>query len=236
MKTLYAGSVAKFTDRPDDNEDAFVVAGDGSCVVVCDGASESFDPKTWAQMVAARFATEPLSVKALSDLVAAYAHSVDPATLNWSRQAALERGSFSTLVRVTATEGTVVLTTVGDSLALLTDGETILHAQPYTTSAQFLGRPELLSTLQSHNLGFSAETIEALTVAVPFALDRPTFLVCMTDALGAWLWARIETGDPHALSDVLSIRDDETLAALVEHERAAGRMRRDDTTLVIAMP
>ena len=59
-------------------------------------------------------------------------------------------------------------------------------------------------------------------------------LLCMTDALGAWLLAHQEQGDPSALNTLCSLRDAQDLTDLVERERAAGRMRRDDTTLIVA--
>lgn len=237
MKTLFAGSVAKYTDRIGDNEDIFVVAEDGSSIVVCDGASESYDAKTWAALVAQRFSGEPLSHGNLAACVGDYVASVNPDDLSWSRQMAFARGSFSTLIRVEAIKDDVLsILTIGDSLVVLTDGVTIGHMQPYESSAQFDERPLLLSTLAPHNEAFTDEALAALTQHVTYPLDQPSFVLCMTDALGAWLLSRTEAGDASALEDLLSVRSYEELAQLVERERAAHTMRRDDSTLIIAMP
>src|SRR3954468_1184672 len=100
MRTLYAGSVAKYIDSPDDNEDCFIVGEDGRCIVVCDGASESYDAAKWAKLVCAHFHAEPFSPAGVAAAVAAYDNASDRAALSWSRQMAFERGSFSTLSRV----------------------------------------------------------------------------------------------------------------------------------------
>jgi hypothetical protein len=237
MQTLYAGSFAKYADVPGDNEDVFVVAGNGSCIVVCDGASDSFDARNWAELLAGHFSTHPATQADVAACVAAYVASTDFAALSWSRQMAFERGSFSTLVRVeTGALGELCVTTVGDSLVVLTDGETLLHCQPYDTSARFLERPMLLSTVAHHNAAFDDECLAALTQTVIYPPDRPTFLLCMTDAVGAWLLSRTEAGDRSALEDLLAIRSDDELSSLVERERASGLMRRDDATLVISVP
>jgi hypothetical protein len=57
----------------------------------------------------------------------------------------------------------------------------------------------------------------------------------MTDALGAWLLRGIESGDNFTLERLLGIRTEQDLRELVELERTEGRMRRDDSTLVIAL-
>lgn len=237
MQTLYAGSFAKYADVPGDNEDAFIVSGNGGCIVVCDGASDSFDARNWAQLLAQHFSANPVTKADVAACVAAYVAGTDYETLSWSRQMAFERGSFSTLVRVeTGAVGELVVSTVGDSLVVLTDGETLLHCQPYATSARFSEPPLLLSTVAHHNAAFDDECLAALTQTVMYPTHRPTFLLCMTDALGAWLLSRMEAEDHTGLEDLLAIRSDEELRALVERERASGLMRRDDVTLVISVP
>jgi hypothetical protein len=237
MQTLYAGSFAKYANVPGDNEDAFTVSGNGGCIVVCDGASDSFDARNWAELLVRHFSANPVTKAGVDACVAAYVAGTDPAALSWSRQMAFERGSFSTLVRVeTGVVGELCVTTVGDSLVVLTDGETFLHCQPYATSARFSERPLLLSTLAHHNAAFDDVCLAGLTQTVLYPTDRPTFLLCMTDALGAWLLSRTEAGDCTALEDLLAVRSDDDLCTLVERERAAGLMRRDDATLVISVP
>ena len=237
MQTLYAGSVAKYFDHPNDNEDRFKVVEDGRCIVVCDGASESFDAAKWASLVTERFHEAPLSPEGLLACVEDYEAAIDPASLSWSKQMAFERGSFSTLSRVAVlASGTVEVTCVGDSLVVLTDGTTLLHCLPYAIAERFEERPLLLSTLAIHNAPFMDERFMAsLTQRFEVPESSVYFVLAMTDALGQWLLSRMEIGDSTALSDLLSVRNDIELSALVEHARSEGTMRRDDSTLVVAM-
>jgi serine/threonine protein phosphatase PrpC len=237
VQTLYAGSVAKYFDRPDDNEDRFKVVEDGRSIVVCDGASESFDAAKWATLVTEHFHSAPLSSEGLLACVEDYDAAIEPASLSWSKQMAFERGSFSTLSRVAALDdGTLEVTCVGDSLVVLTDGDALLHCQPYAFAELFEERPLLLSTLAIHNAPFMDEGFVAtLTQRFEVPDNTACFVLMMTDALGQWLLSHMEAGDSTALKDLLSVRSDIELAALVEHARSEGTMRRDDSTLVVAM-
>jgi hypothetical protein len=67
---------------------------------------------------------------------------------------------------------------------------------------------------------------------VPLQPEDGAFLLCVTDALGAWLLSGPEDR-AERLRQLLSASSEEALRALVDEERAAGRMRRDDTTLLM---
>jgi hypothetical protein len=53
----------------------------------------------------------------------------------------------------------------------------------------------------------------------------------MTDALGHWLLSQRDR-DANAISLLRSVKSPAAFARLVNEERAAGRMKRDDTTLI----
>jgi hypothetical protein len=53
----------------------------------------------------------------------------------------------------------------------------------------------------------------------------------MTDALGHWLLSQRDR-DPSPISLLRSVKSPAAFVRLVEAERAAGRMKRDDTTLI----
>jgi hypothetical protein len=58
-------------------------------------------------------------------------------------------------------------------------------------------------------------------------------LLCVTDALGEWLLRQVSSGGD-GISRLLAIASEEELIALVVEERTAGRMRIDDSTLIVA--
>jgi len=122
---------------------------------------------------------------------------------------------------------------IGDSLGVLCDGNTVLNTFPYTDPDQFDARPNLISTNARQNR-FDADGYLLWDCTHDFdlqAYSRP-HLLCMTDALGRWfLTAR--SGGPAPVSALLSFDTQESFAVFVQAERAQGRLRRDDTTLLL---
>lgn len=238
MQILFHGSVPKHADTPMDNEDAYRVDAERGRVVVSDGASESFDAKSWARLLVDTFLDKEPSEAAIAECVAAFGTLHDPESMSWSRAAAFERGSFGTLLVAQEGEGDRLdVLSIGDSLAVVTDGQTLLCQWPYDTAEQFAEKPVLLSTKAELNVELLQDGNDRVVTATWNRGDAqgPAFLLCMTDALGAWLLSSTHGGDTNALEQLLDIRDKTALETLVERERDRGAMRRDDSTLIIAL-
>lgn len=230
------GSCAKEPDRPEANEDAYAFSADRQRLALSDGASESYDSRLWAGLLAKRFAHDPcFNAEWMERAIAEYHSEHDFASMSWSQQLAFERGCFATLLAVDCDEASrrVTLFGVGDSVTVLIVGNRIVRAWPLDDPEKFRERPTLLSTLRPHN---------DFTLAPPFnthirtqvdltAFQEPT-LLCMTDALGEWT-LRVAGDEPELLADLLAIRSVDQLTALVLAERSANRMRVDDSTLAI---
>lgn len=237
LRILFAGTVAKHTDSPEDNEDAYRTAPDRGRVVLSDGASESFDARSWANLLVDRFIDADPSDETMLECVDAYAQLHDPDVLSWSKAAAFARGSFATMViaQDNPERQAVTIAALGDSLAAWTDGSVLLHTAPYTHADQFADKPILISTRPELNEGSDGSSSNPWPHTTWQYEDQGfRCLLCMTDALGAWLLRHQEQGDSSALERVHAIRDLQELVDLVESERASGSLRRDDTTLIIA--
>ncbi|EGR0011295.1 hypothetical protein NMR92_000923 [Vibrio cholerae] len=236
FRILFDGTVAKHTEQPYDNEDAYRIDQERGRVVLSDGASESFDAKNWANLlVDACIDTEPLD-EALFACIQKYNLQYDPSTLSWSKVAAYERGSFATMLIVQddPIHKNVSVSAMGDSLAVWSDGNNLLDTTPYSCADQFTQKPMLLATRNELNPSLSDTSSVFLTQKMWSYEDNKThFLLCMTDALGAWLLHHQEHGDKSALERLISIRSQQELQYLVETERTSGKLRRDDTTLII---
>ena len=90
-------------------------------------------------------------------------------------------------------------------------------------------RPLLISTRPERNAGLFEEGLKPLQTSWCLAGLKRACILAMTDALGAWLLS-----DPVQRYAVLSqIRSHIEFVDLIEGERAAGRIRRDDTTLLV---
>lgn len=236
FRILFEGTVAKHVDSPEDNEDAHRMAQDKGRVVLSDGASESFDARSWANLVVDQFLDTDPTDELLCSCIQAYGLLHDPSTLSWSKAAAYERGSFATLVIAQDDPGrqTVTITALGDSLAVWSNGSNPPESAPYSRADQFTEKPTLLATRQALNASVNAiETGPWSHREWSYDQQEPCLLLCMTDALGAWLLQNQEQGDSSAFERLSRISDQQEFLDLVEAERASGALRRDDTTLIV---
>jgi hypothetical protein len=236
VRTLFAGSCAKEPDRPEANEDKLAFSADRQRLALSDGASESYDSQLWAGLLASKFADDPsFGPEWLDRVVSSYQREHDFSAMSWSQQLAFDRGCFATLLGAEhhPDENRLALFGVGDSVALLFAGEVLVRAWPLDQPERFRERPTLLSTLREHNAFAQAPDFESTS---RLELDLSAFpnptLACMTDALGEWA-LRMVREEPGRLAELLSIRTEEALTNLVVTERAAKRMRIDDSTLAI---
>ena len=237
MRVLFAGSCCKDPSGHDINEDKWAYCESHGTLALCDGASEFFDSAVWARILADRFKRVPaVTPEWLADAVTDYVAQHDFNALSWSGQASYRRGSFSTLLgaRHDSERQTIDVLAVGDSLAVLVDNSAIVSCWPYFEAGQFKERPTLFATLTEHN-AFVLDGAYWKTRQTRFdlsALETPR-LVCVTDALGEWL-LRQSQSDGDGLARLLAISTETELADLVVRERQAGRMKIDDSTLIIA--
>ena len=211
------------------------MALDKGRVVLSDGASESFDARNWANLIVDQFLDTEPSDEGICSCIQAYGVLHDPSTLSWSKAAAYERGSFATLLiaQDDSDRQTVAITALGDSLAVWSNGDGVLETAPYSRAEQFIEKPTLLATRKEMNAAVNAEDQPWDRREWSYEKQGTCLLLCMTDALGAWLLKNQEQGNPLAFERLSKIRELPEFLELVEAERASGAMRRDDTTLII---
>lgn len=229
MLPLQRWTVAKQQSEPDLNEDASAVSRQRRTYVLSDGASESFSSRRWAKVLVAKYLRKPaIDMEWLRQAIASYEKAFDREQMSWSAQASYDRGSFATLLALVFDDDHQGLNIVGvgDTLVVLDDGEALCASFPYTEAEQFKANPVLLSTIPDRN----SSLLEGLPTAY-WRLDRnpKARIYCMTDALGAWLLANAEERLP--ILRGLGSRDE--FVEMVETARAAGDMRRDDSTLLV---
>lgn len=237
MRVLFSGRVPKDPGYPEDNEDAFALDPGAGRIAVSDGASESFDSRTWAELLAHRFVHHPvLSQGWLSAAIAEYAGRFDRAGLSWSKQSAFDRGSFATLLglRHSVKRRTLEVVGVGDSLCVLLDGHELVDCFPYVRAEQFHHRPDLFST-DEHLNGFFVSPGLASGYRKIWSLRESLApaVLCMTDGIAEWALRRSEEGRP-VWADLAGIATTSELEGLVFRERLTRAMRVDDSTLVVA--
>jgi len=216
------------------NEDSYCRSFRG-VHALSDGASISFDSASWSRMLVRRFVQNPdFTPEWLSGAIGEFSKLYDRDSLPWMQQAAFDQGSFASLlgVRIDDWGEVIQVLAVGDSLAVLCDGDVIKATFPYSNAAEFDKSPQLLSTNPSDNGFLRANGFDNLPIAEwSFSgLHRPS-LLCMTDALGHWL---LSSNDRYKspISILRSLGTQKEFSRFVQAERASGRLRRDDTTLM----
>jgi hypothetical protein len=117
---------------------------------------------------------------------------------------------------------------IGDSIAVFCEGDRIISSFPYTSPEQFEQRPQLLSTNPVEN-----KFIDDLDAQWTWNFrehERPA-LLCMTDALGQWVLTN-QDAERSPIAALREIKSPRQFKRFVDSQRAEGRLRRDDTTLV----
>jgi hypothetical protein len=228
MRLQRAYTVPKAGDLP--NEDRF--ASNEVAHALSDGASISYDSGLWAQIVCDRYVRSPHVIPEwLNGCISEFNAYHDRASLPWHKEAAFDRGSFASLLGVTFADAAIQVEAIGDSIAVLCDGTTRTDSFPYRAPEQFAQAPILLSTDLAKNPFFSNSGLTSEYVCSwPLEGVQSPRLLCMTDALGQWLLA---SEDADATAQLFSLESDEAFAAFVVTEREAGRLKRDDTTLLV---
>ena len=219
--------------RGETNEDSWEHSRKGAAAV-SDGASISFDSASWSRILVRRYAQRPqLDGSWVAEAIALYNSQHSRDELGWAQQAAFDRGSFASLLGVSHLgDARVGVLAIGDSLAVLCDGEAIIDTFPYTAPEEFDQDPQLLSTNPAENKFLEdSERVAALWREWDGAALASPALLCVTDALGRWtLSQRQARASP--IAQLRSLTTPRAFARFVDEERKAGRMRRDDTTLL----
>jgi hypothetical protein len=196
----------------------------------------SYDSALWARILSRAFVRNPeLSTDWIDAAVDEFAGRYTREEMPWNVQAAFDRGSFATLLglRYCRESDTVHVTAVGDSLAVLLDGETVVDTFPLSEPSQFEEDPMLLSTAPAKNAFLAdAATCEATRRTWWLGQYHAPTILCMTDALAAWFLTNVPA-TPSSVSALGRMKRRRDLFALVQTERASGNLKRDDSTLVV---
>jgi len=242
------GAAADYEDaatfRPSVPDDA-EVPGESINVAVADGASESLLAGRWARLLVGEFAeAEPLldggdsprrrrvrrrgglASTARTSMSGTTAASPSPGT----KSPVWLGGAYATLLVAHFSEsGTWNAAALGDSCLFQVREERLLAAFPLDTAAAFGTQPHLLNSRS-----VDEKLITTKTTLIDGSWEPEDVFFLCTDALAAWFLFESESGkDPWTTlrdlgTDAIPYPFDDWVAG----ERAAGRMRNDDVTLV----
>ena len=145
-------------------------------------------------------------------------------------QAAFDRGSFATLTTVAVDQDStaILIKAIGDTNVFVIDEDRLVMSFPYQHTNQFSDSPNLVSSkIRLH----TCDSIQFKTCTVNYSKLREPLVCVATDALAQWI---LDQGsNPGATLRNIATFDAASFGQLILSERAARRMKTDDTTLVV---
>lgn len=217
-------------------------------VAVADGASESMLSGLWAQTLVRTWCRSRR--RGMADVVAsamsgwdttlsAYrrGREAEQRPIEWFEQPGLDRGAHATLLGVELTrppggEGRWSAVSLGDSCLFQVRDDELVTAFPLTDASAFGNAPKLVPSSARH-LGRVVAHLDRAE-----GTWRPgDTLFLATDAIAAWFLAgSAEGAAPWRALSRIACDDREAFAGWVGGQRATGRLRNDDVTLVRVEP
>jgi hypothetical protein len=225
-------SVAKDLERSDLNEDAFDIGTDGNTYALSDGASESYDSKSWARLLVEKFTEDSaFNNEWVVSVQKKYESNVDFQSLSWSKQLAFERGSFATLLGLNHSENFVKIFSIGDSLAVHIRNDFYLDSYPFHDAEQFDSRPELLSTLAHLNTFTDDSQFINEEHSIQWQLEKGDLIYMLTDAVGQWFLREIES-EKSSIKVLSEVTNEDDFLSLITTLRSERRVKLDDSTML----
>jgi hypothetical protein len=221
----------------DQCEDAFAYSDTRLLAAVCDGASNAFESRLWARLLAQGFvADSPLGLgddgllSWVDSIASRWSEAIPWQALSVFQEAKAREGSASTLVGLELTPsprqsstGTWRCLALGDSCLFRVSGGQLAEKLPVSRSADFsLSTPLLYTERYSNRQNIS----EAVQWQGTWQQGDCFFL--LTDAIAQWFLREDERG-ASPWTTLMSL-DDAGFPAFIKQERAKHQMRQDDVT------
>lgn len=229
----FSASVPKDVTTPALNEDAWAHDDRLTCVALSDGASESYDSKSWARLLVDRYVgNQRFDAEWVSRAVKDYLSQVDFDSLGWAQQRAFDRGSYATLLGFALAENEVDLDilAVGDSLAVHIRDGVILDTYPFTQPEEFDARPKLVSTKSASNK-FLCDSDFFGSSSKTWAIQEGDIVFAVTDAVGQWFLSEFQI-NPEIVDVLTKLTLGTDFLVLVERLRVENQIKLDDSTFI----
>lgn len=120
MENIFSDSIPKDFYNTAHNEDAYAYSYDKQAFSLCDGASESYDSKSWANILSNHFISDPeVTEEWVMTCIQKYLKSLDLSSLTSSQLIAFQKGSFATFIGIVREKNQLKITNIGDSHVFL---------------------------------------------------------------------------------------------------------------------
>jgi hypothetical protein len=227
--------------EPHECEDAVGVNFGNKMFAVADGATEAFDSRTWARLLARAWVrVDPGAFEAsdfgplVRDLGIRLRRKWSRKTLPWYAEEKAQQGSFAAFVglqiQLDAPAQNWKAVAIGDCCLIHRHSSTICETFPISDAGEFGNSPSLLPS----DASAQASALKLLKCTSGSTSPGDDFLL-LSDAVGCWFLSRTHEGDKGALAafDELTATDkDGELTNFFETLRDAGAIKNDDITVV----
>lgn len=217
-------------------EDAIAVDMQNCRFAVADGATEAFDARNWAQMLAQHWVQNQsaLTAEEFREWVAAEGRELRDSwnglSLSWYSEEKARTGSFAALVGVELDlkpdSPCWKAVALGDSCLIHCQRGMLLKSLPLSRSESFNSAPVLVASDPSmHEASMQSVVIDS------GSCNNGDVLLLLSDGVASWYLERTEKNDfdPH---EFLETTQDDELQKFFDGERFAGRMRNDDIAVL----
>lgn len=223
-------TASKDPDLQDSNEDLAIWLADRQTAAVLDGATESFAAQRWVTIVGEQWRQETnFDLKLAQER---YAQEVGELPLDWAQDQAAQRGSFTTFASVEPAKGGLKATVIGDSAILLLKNDEIRSAYPFSLPGDYTSVPDALPS-RDDLLTAGLELWKSGTWIIPLEPASIDCVILATDAVAVWLLVENMEERTLRIHQARQCADNDEWAELVLAERAAGKIKSDDSTMVV---
>lgn len=226
--------------NPNECEDAFGINIGNRMFAVADGATEAFDSRTWARLLAKAWVRiHPAAFEEtdfgplVRDLGIRLRRKWSKKTLPWYAEEKARQGSFAAFVGLQIlNENTMSWRAValGDCCLIHRQGTALCESFPISSPAEFGNNPRLLPS----DATSQANAMKLLRLAEGKTAVGNDFLL-LSDAVGCWFLKQLQASQVGAIEEFDSLTGNdrhEELSQFFEAQRDAGTIRNDDITIV----
>jgi hypothetical protein len=235
IAAVFRASISKDLHIEGSNEDTYCLRLKEEIprAAIFDGASESFAARKWSRYLADEWGKTPTRDWSWVERAQKrYARNISTLQLSWAQEAAVQRGSYSTVAYVQFEKDWLFFSAVGDSNIFLISNNKILFSYPYVRESQFTSAPNALSS-NPIDLRGNRENLLLGLDRIRYRSMETSHVILATDAISAWLLNEDNDLRGARLNSLFECSTLSKFKSLVEQERATHTMKIDDSTVVI---
>ncbi|GHT06488.1 hypothetical protein AGMMS49525_14800 [Bacteroidia bacterium] len=240
IEVLRADKTAKEGEDIKGCQDAFKTKNN-SQFAIADGASTSFFPKVWADMLVENFCehpnlTEKNWIEWLQPLQAEWLQSVtervqkakneqNPCWIEYQNGLNLQKAGASTFVGLQIKDHSAEIAIIGDSCLFIWHDNKFVESLIYKNSSEFAKDPSAFASLARNNTN-----VKPVFIDKSFEEAQEIIYVLATDALSKWILDNIEA-NKDVLSDLLNIDFEQLISDARKSTEI--KLKNDDVALII---